>query len=135
LIFWIVWIIFLYVIAELISISLLPLIRSDTASVVLRPALARLGYERAARRWTVYSPNASGVVYVVATRSGVTDSVRVRVVVDTTAAPPPPPPPPTLPPVVTVPAGWAATVDSLLGPIPDCGAVRASSDATLRLCR
>jgi hypothetical protein len=106
---------------------------SDTASVVLRPALARLGYERAARRWTVYSPNASGVVYVVATRSGVTDSVRVRVVVDTTAAPPPPPPPPTLPPVVTVPAGWAATVDSLLGPIPDCGAVRASSDATLRL--
>lgn len=105
---------------------------SDTAIVILRPALARLGFERSRRAWTVYSPNATGVVYVVASRSGITDSVRIHVVLDTTAAPPPPPPPPSPPPVIVTRTGWAATVDSVLGPIPDCAAVAASPDPSLR---
>lgn len=104
---------------------------SDTATLVIRPALARLGFEKSRRAWTVYSPTANGVLYAVASRGGITDSVRIRVVVDTTGAPPPPPPPP--PPVIPAPVGWVAIIDSLLGPIPDCGAVKASTNPTVRL--
>lgn len=105
----------------------------DTAIVVVRPALARLGYERSRRAWTVYSPTASGALWVVATRSGVTDSLRLQVIADTTPLPPPPPPPPPAPPIVVTRTGWAATIDSLVGPIPDCAAVKASTNATVRL--
>lgn len=54
----------------------------------------------------------------------VRDTVVVQPPPDTTPTPPPPPPPP---PVVVTRTGWAAIVDSVLGPIPDCGRVRVSS--------
>ena len=111
-------------------------LRADSVALSLAAPNASLMWQATNRRGMVHTPTIAGVLWVRGRWGAVVDSVRVRVVLDTaTPAPSPTPTPtptPTPPPAPVPVTGWRQAVDAMLGPIPDCAQVRASSDPTIR---